>query len=195
MMKQYHDLKNKYQDSILFFRLGDFYEMFGKDAEKAARLLDIALTSRNKGGGEKIPMAGVPAHSSASYIEKLIKKGIKVAICEQLEDPSEASGIVERDVIRVITPGTVIENEILAEDENNYLAAAVEYKGIYGFSYTDISTGEFYLTEFSADYEDKLADEINRTAPQELLTDQQTSEKDFLNQLQKTYAFTVNIRE
>jgi len=194
MMQQFHSIKRRHQDAILFFRLGDFYEMFGEDAERAAKLLDIALTSRNKGGGEKIPMAGVPAHSSASYIEKLIKKGIKVAICEQLEDPSEASGIVERDVIRVITPGTVIENEILAEDENNYLAAAVEYKGIYGFSYTDISTGEFYLTEFSADYEDKLADEINRTAPQELLTDQQTSEKDFLNQLQKTYAFTVNIR-
>jgi DNA mismatch repair protein MutS len=195
MMQQYQNIKRKYQDAVVFFRLGDFYEMFGKDAERAARLLDIALTSRNKGGGEKIPMAGVPAHSSASYIEKLIKKGIKVAICEQLEDPSEASGIVERDVIRVITPGTVIENEILSENENNYLAAAFKYKDEYGYAYTDISTGEFYLTEFSADTDDKLVDEINRTAPQELLTDQKNSEKDSFNLLQEQYGFTLNIIE
>jgi len=195
MMQQYQSIKRKYQDAMLFFRLGDFYEMFGEDAERAARLLDIALTARNKGGGEKIPMAGVPAHSSASYIEKLIKKGIKVAICEQLEDPSESSGIVERDVIRVITPGTVIENEILSENENNYLAAAFQYKGDYGFAYTDISTGEFYLTEFSADTKDKLIDEINRTAPQELLTDEKTAEIESITQLQDIYAFTVNIIE
>lgn len=193
MMQQYQNIKRKYQDAVVFFRLGDFYEMFGKDAERAARLLDIALTSRNKGGGEKIPMAGVPAHSSASYIEKLIKKGIKVAICEQLEDPSEASGIVERDVIRVITPGTVIENEILSENENNYLAAAFKYKDDYGYAYTDISTGEFYLTEFSAASDDKLVDEINRTAPQELLVDQKISEKESFNLLQEQYGFSVNI--
>ncbi|ADQ14683.1 DNA mismatch repair protein MutS [Halanaerobium hydrogeniformans] len=195
MMQQYYNLKRKHQDAILFFRLGDFYEMFGEDAKKAARLLDIALTSRNKGGGEKIDMAGVPAHSAASYIEKLIKKGIKVAICEQLEDPSEASGIVERDVIRVITPGTVIENEILADNENNYLAAAFKYQSNYGFAYTDISTGEFYLTEFSAEAADKLSDEINRIAPQELLTDENTAKMDKINQLQAQYGFTINETE
>lgn len=192
MMQQYFNLKRKHQDAILFFRLGDFYEMFGEDAKKAARLLDIALTSRNKGGGEKIEMAGVPAHSAASYIEKMIKKGIKVAICEQLEDPSETSGIVERDVIRVITPGTVIENEILADNENNYLAAAFKYKNNYGFAYTDISTGEFYLTEFSAEKDDKLFDEINRIVPQELLTDQNTAELEKINQLQAQYSFSIN---
>lgn len=193
MMKQYHDLKNKYRDSILFFRLGDFYEMFGDDAKRAAKILDIALTSRNKGGGEKIPMAGVPYHSAASYIEKLIKSGIKVAICEQLEDPSESSGIVERDVIRVVTPGTVIENEILAENENNYLAAAFKFGDYYGFSYTDISTGEFYLTEFPAADQDKLKDEINRISPQELLLDQKTAQTKLIEELQQTYNFTLNI--
>ena len=193
MMQQYHDLKNKYQDSILFFRLGDFYEMFGDDAKRAAKILDIALTSRNKGGGEKIPMAGVPYHSAASYIEKLIKNGIKVAICEQLEDPSESSGIVERDVIRVVTPGTVIENEILAENENNYLAAAFHFGDYYGFSYTDISTGEFYLTEFSAADQDKLKDEINRISPQEILLDEKNADSDLITELQKVYNFTINI--
>jgi len=193
MMQQYHDLKNKYQDSILFFRLGDFYEMFGADAKRAAKILDIALTSRNKGGGKKIPMAGVPYHSAASYIEKLIKNGIKVAICEQLEDPSESSGIVERDVIRVVTPGTVIENEILSENENNYLAAAFQFGDYYGFSYTDISTGEFYLTEFPDSDQDKLKDEINRISPRELLIDQKTAQSKLINELQQTYNFTLNI--
>jgi DNA mismatch repair protein MutS len=192
-MRQYHDLKNKYQDAVLFFRLGDFYEMFGEDAKRAAKILDIALTSRNKGGGEKIPMAGVPYHSAASYIEKLIKKGIKVAICEQLEDPSESSGIVERDVIRVVTPGTVIENEILSENENNYLAAVFKYGDYYGFSYTDISTGEFYLTEFSAEKTNKLKDEINRISPRELLLDEQTASSKLINELHNQYNFTLNI--
>ena len=119
MMQQYFSMKNKYPDSILFFRLGDFYEMFFDDAKIAARTLDLALTSRNKGGGEKAPMAGIPAKSSENYIADLIETGHKVAICEQMEDPSESSGIVERDVIRVITPGTVIENELLEAKENN----------------------------------------------------------------------------
>src|SRR6056297_2079525 len=192
MMKQYHDLKNKYQDSILFFRLGDFYEMFGEDAETAAKNLDIALTSRNKGGGEKIPMAGVPAHSSASYISKLIKKGFKVAICEELEDPSETSGIVKRDVIRVITPGTVIENEILKENENNYLSAEVSYQGKIGFAYTDISTGEFLITEFPGKDKEKLIDEIHRIRPQEILIDTKTKNNINLDQLQNIYKFSSN---
>ena len=121
MMQQYHEIKEKYPDSILFFRMGDFYEMFEDDAKLAAKRLDIALTSRNKGSGEKTPMAGVPAHSAESYIAELIDQDFSVAICEQLEDPSEASGLVKRDVIRVITPGTIIENEILDSSENNFL--------------------------------------------------------------------------
>lgn len=171
MMEQYLKIKEKYRDAILFFRLGDFYEMFFEDAEIAARVLDLALTARNKGGGEKAPMAGVPYHSADSYIARLINHGFKVAICEQLEDPAEADGLVERDVIRVITPGTVIENEILNDKDNNFLAAAVLYNNMIGFSYIDISTGEFYVTEIQQDLLEKLWDEIDRIQPKEIIVD------------------------
>jgi len=167
MMQQYQSLKKQYSDSILFFRLGDFYEMFGEDAKEAARILDIALTSRNKGGGNKTPMAGVPAHSASSYIAKLIESDYKVAICEQIEDAEESSGLVDRDVIRVITPGTVIEDEILPERENNYLAALSRLENRYGFSYIDISTGEFAATEVNA--VETIIDEIDRLQPSELI--------------------------
>ncbi|MFW6015347.1 MAG: DNA mismatch repair protein MutS [bacterium] len=169
MMQQYMSIKRRYNDAILFFRLGDFYEMFFDDAKIAARTLDLALTSRNKGGGEKAAMAGVPYHSADTYIAKLINNGYKVAICEQIEDPKEASGIVDRDVIRVITPGTVIENEILNENENNYLAAAVMTDNKIGFSYIDISTGEFFVTEVDAGNKEKIFDEIDRIQPQEII--------------------------
>lgn len=171
MMKQYLEIKKEYADTILFFRMGDFYEMFFKDAEIAARVLDLALTARNKGGGEKAPMAGVPHHSADSYIAKLINQGFKVAICEQLEDPAEASGIVERDVIRVITPGTVIESQILNEKDNNYLAAIISSTEMIGFSYIDISTGEFYVTEIDKKLKEKLWDEIDRIQPREIIID------------------------
>lgn len=171
MMEQYLKIKEKYKDAILFFRLGDFYEMFFEDAKIAARVLDIALTARNKGGGEKAPMAGVPYHSADSYIAKLIEQGFKVAICEQLEDPAEANGLVERDVIRVITPGTIIDSDILQDKENNYLAAIVIFQEMIGFSYIDISTGEFYVTELSLNNFDKLWDELDRIQPRELIRD------------------------
>ena len=167
MMQQYQSLKKQYSDSILFFRLGDFYEMFGEDAREAARILDIALTSRNKGGGNKTPMAGVPAHSASSYIAKLIESDYRVAICEQIEDAEESSGLVDRDVIRVITPGTVIEDEILPERENNYLAALSRLENRYGFAYIDISTGEFAATEVNKI--DTIIDEIDRLQPSELI--------------------------
>jgi DNA mismatch repair protein MutS len=171
MMEQYLKIKEKYKDAILFFRLGDFYEMFFEDAKIAARVLDIALTARNKGGGEKAPMAGVPYHSADSYIAKLIEQGFKVAICEQLEDPAEANGLVERDVIRVITPGTIIDSDILQDKENNYLVAIVIFQEMIGFSYIDISTGEFYVTELSLNNFDKLWDELDRIQPRELIRD------------------------
>ncbi|MDI3547605.1 MAG: mismatch repair protein MutS [Halanaerobiales bacterium] len=192
MMQQYESIKRKYPDAILFFRLGDFYEMFNDDAKIAARVLDLALTSRNRGGGEKAPMAGVPFHSADSYIAKLIAEGYKVAICEQLEDPEEAKGIVERDVIRVITPGTVIENEMLKEKDNNFLAAAINYKEKLGFAYVDISTGEFLVTELEAELEDKLWDEIDRIHPREILTDESLVTREGFNNLIKRIDFVHN---
>src|SRR6056297_1500308 len=192
MMQQYHKIKENYPDSILFFRMGDFYEMFEDDAKLAARLLDIALTSRNKGGGEKTPMAGVPAHSAESYIASLIDSGYKVAICEQVEDPSEASGLVERDVIRVITPGTIIENEILEDKENNYLAAVDCLNNKMGFAYIDISTGEFCLTEFNMDKIDKIWDELDRIQPREVIVNDKIRENELFTTYQKRLNFICN---
>jgi len=147
MMIQYQEIKSQYQDSILFYRLGDFYEMFGPDALVAAKILEIALTSREAGRGTRVPMCGVPYHSADHYLKKLINKGYKVAICEQVEDPKECKGIVKREVVRIITPGTVLENSILEEKKNNYLISIVINKKTFGLAAVDISTGDFYATE------------------------------------------------
>ena len=127
MMDQYFQIKKDYADVILFFRLGDFYEMFGPDAETASRILGIALTGRAGGNGTKVPMCGVPFHAADNYIAKLISAGLKVAVCEQLEDPKTVKGIVKRDVIRIMTPGTVLESNILKEKDSNYLIALVKF--------------------------------------------------------------------
>ncbi len=192
MMQQYQDIKNRYEECIVFFRMGDFYEMFNGDAETAARVLDIALTSRNKGGGEETPMAGVPAKSAESYIAELIENDFKVAIAEQLEDPDETSGLVERDVIRIITPGTVIENELLEDKENNYLAAAVSHNKKIGFSYIDISTGEFFVTEFPEAQKEKVWDEIDRVQPRELICGLEFRGSDNYQILQRQCGFVEN---
>jgi len=193
MMQQYLSIKRKYPDAILFFRLGDFYEMFFDDARIASRVLDLALTARNKGGGEKAPMAGVPYHSADTYIARLIENGYKVAICEQLQDPEEASGIVERDVIRVITPGTVIESEMLSEKENNYLVSLVRYQESLGFSYIDISTGEFLVTELPPEMEEKVWDEIDRIQPKEVLIQEEFTDNRKYRLLEKQLGFFRNI--
>ena len=192
MMQQYQNIKQNYPEAIVFFRMGDFYEMFGEDAKKAVKILDIALTSRNKGGGEETPMAGVPAHSAEAYIATLIENDFKVGICEQLEDPDESSGLVKRDVIRVITPGTVIENEILDDNENNYLASIVEKNDKIGFSYIDISTGEFYATEFSKNKYQKTWDELDRIKPREIIIDDKLNNKKRYKHLKKQYNFLEN---
>lgn len=169
MIEQYLEIKEKHRDAILFFRLGDFYEMFFEDARIAARELEIVLTSRD-GGEEKIPMCGVPYHAASNYIARLISKGYKVAICEQMEDPAQAKGIVKREVIRIITPGTVLEDVMLEENSNNFLAAVVRSEGLIGLAYIDISTGEFRVTEIEgADAYIKLASEIERIKPAECL--------------------------
>ncbi len=148
MMRQYLEIKSGYPDAILFFRMGDFYEMFLDDALLASRVLDIALTSRNKGSGDEIPFCGVPYHSVAPYIARLIELGHKVAICEQVEDPKQAKGIVRREVVRVVTPGLLIESESLVPDENNYLLALCEVSsGNWGCAWLDVSTGEFRAAE------------------------------------------------
>ncbi len=148
-MKQYVEIKQKYPDCILLYRMGDFYELFFEDAQIAAPVLEITLTSRNKGKEDSVPLCGFPYHAVASYIAKLVEKGFKVAICEQVEDPKLAKGIVKREVIRVITPGLVLDEENLSASENNYLACVFADKSNYGLAFLDISTGEFQVSEFS----------------------------------------------
>lgn len=167
MMQQYFQLKEKHKESILFFRMGDFYEMFGEDARTGAKELEITLTARNRGEGEKIPMAGVPVKAADAYIARLIKKGYRVAIGEQLEDPKESRGLVARDVIRVITPGTITEENLLPDSNNNYLAAITGRKGGFGLAHMDISTGEFRTTQMAK--VETLLDEILRIRPAEVL--------------------------
>lgn len=169
MMKQYFEIKENYQDAILMFRLGDFYEMFFEDAKIASKELDLVLTGRDCGQEERAPMCGVPFHSADSYIAKLVAHGFKVAICEQMEDPATAKGIVKRDVIRLITPGTVIESSMLDESKNNYLASVCSYDGKVGLSFIDISTGEVNLTEFSENTEQRTMNEMGRYNPSEVI--------------------------
>lgn len=167
MMQQYLNTKEEYPDCILFYRLGDFYEMFFDDAIKASKELEITLTGKDCGLEERAPMCGVPFHSASVYIAKLIERGYKVAICEQVEDPKLAKGIVKREVIRVVTPGTVVDEELLDEKTNNYLAVIYGEKGTYGFAVSDISTGEIYTTQFDGD--DDALSEIARYEPKEIL--------------------------
>ncbi|SCW29181.1 DNA mismatch repair protein MutS [Paenibacillus tianmuensis] len=168
MIEQYLSVKAQVPDAFLFFRLGDFYEMFFDDAVLAARELEITLTGREGGGEERIPMCGVPYHSAENYIARLIEKGFKVAICEQVEDPAEAKGVVRREIVRIVTPGTVMDARLLSETVNNYIVAVVFSGGGYGFAACDISTGELYVTRLSGSFE-LLLDELNAYNPSELL--------------------------
>ncbi len=175
MMNQYGAMKAKYPDAILFFRMGDFYEMFGEDARIAAPILDIVLTSRDRKAEDKTPMCGVPHHAVDAYIAKLIAKNYKVAICEQIEDPKDAKGIVKRDIVRVITPGTLLENNLLEARSNNYLASIARQKGKGGIAFLDMSTGEFTVTEIdlrtgsAEEMANSFTLELNRWMPRELL--------------------------
>ena len=148
MMKQYFEIKKDYPDTLLFFRLGDFYEMFFEDAKIASKELELVLTGRDCGQEERAPMCGVPFHSVDNYLARLVAKGYKVAICEQMEDPALAKGIVKRDVSRVLTPGTVIESTMLDESKNNFLACIFARKDCVGLCFADISTGSVHATQF-----------------------------------------------
>jgi len=167
MMQQYMETKKDYQDCILFYRLGDFYEMFYEDALTASKELEITLTGKNCGQEEKAPMCGVPYHAVEGYLNKLVSKGYKVAICEQMEDPKEAKGIVKREVVRIVTPGTNLNVQALDEGKNNFLMSIVYFTEKIGISIADVTTGDYYLTEV----EDirKLLDEINKYSPSEII--------------------------
>ena len=170
MMKQYFEIKEKNKDCILFYRLGDFYEMFYDDAILASRELELTLTGRDCGQEERAPMCGVPFHSCEGYIAKLVSKGYKVAICEQTEDPKAAKGLVKRDIIRVITPGTVMEQSMLDESRNNYICSMYSSDKKIGICFCDISTGELYATDISGrDYYRILTNQLSSYSPREIL--------------------------
>ena len=167
MMTQYLETKKQYPDCILFYRLGDFYEMFFDDALKASKALDITLTGKDCGLEERAPMCGVPFHAVDSYLNKLVQKGFKVAIAEQMEDPKLAKGLVKREVIRVVTPGTITSAQALDETKNNYLMGIVYLDGVFGIAAADISTGDFFVTEVKSERD--LYDELNKFSPSEII--------------------------
>jgi DNA mismatch repair protein MutS len=169
MMEQYFAIKKEYPDCILMFRMGDFFEMFFDDAVTVAKELDLVLTGRSCGQDERAPMCGVPYHAVDGYLAKLVEKGYRVAICEQVEDPRLAKGIVKREVVRVVTPGTVTDTQMLDEGRNNYIAALHPDGGYIGLAAADITTGLFTVTAIPDEDEGKLLDELTRLNPAEIL--------------------------
>jgi DNA mismatch repair protein MutS len=180
MIQQYLSIKAQYPDAFLFFRLGDFYEMFFEDAEKAADVLEITLTSRD-GGKERVPMCGVPYHSAHTYVERLIDKGYKVAICEQVENPAAAKGVVKREVVRVITPGTIIEDNMLVDQENNFLVTLTGTEREMALAAVDLSTGECHVTELSGSL-DLIIDEVSSYHPKEIVLDEPLAQNAFVRE-------------
>ena len=183
MIQQYLSIKEKYKDAILFYRMGDFYEMFFEDAHKASRILEIALTSRNKNDAVPVPMCGVPYKAAQTYISRLIEAGQKVAICDQVEDPAQAKGLVKRDVVRVVTPGMIVENEMLEAKSNNFVLALAVRKKFIGLSYLDISTGAFRVAE-TTDGE-KILEEVQRIDPKEILLAAALKETPWTSRIEK----------
>ena len=197
MMKQYLEIKEQHPDEILFFRLGDFYEMFDKDAITASRELDLTLTTRDRGKAkeDQTPMCGVPYHSSDGYIARLIAKGYKVAICEQTEDPALAKGLVKRDIIRVVTPGTVIDSQSLDASRGNFLAGVFLDEQNAGVAFCDMSTGHTHVTAFAgAERAAHLANELVRFTPAEAVLNDGAAKDAALSELlrQKLDCMTEN---
>lgn len=191
MMLQYVEIKEKYMDVILFFRLGDFYEMFFEDAYTASHELELTLTGKNAGLEERIPMCGVPHHAVNIYIDKLIDKGYKVAICEQIENPKEAKGVVKREVLQVVSKGTIMNSESLDEKSNNYIGSVIDMYHLYLISYADISTGEFYIT-ITVHENDKLIMELLSLHLNEIIV-KNSIDKHIVNTLKNTYKLNVSI--
>src|SRR5690348_3431991 len=174
LMRQYQAIKKRYPHALLLFRLGDFYELFYEDALVASKELQITLTSRNRERGEPIPMCGVPFHAAETYIARLLRAGYKIAICDQMEQPGPGKKLVRREVVRVITPGTATDLNVLEPKENNFLAAVARAAACIGLAYLDLSTGEFRATEFAGpSAEEKLHDELELLCPRELLLPRQ----------------------
>ena len=188
MMKRYFQIKDNYPDCLLFFRLGDFYEMFFDDAVTASRVLDLTLTGRDCGLEERAPMCGVPYHAVDNYIRRLIENGYRVAICEQLSDPATSKGLVDRDVVRVVSSGTVMEEDILDEKKSNYLCSIFSNANSFGIAWTDISTGEFDVYEYTGeDYLERLSNILGSIAPSEIICNE-----NFLSKYQKVRYFVTN---
>jgi len=184
MMKQYNRIRAQYPDCIMLFRMGDFYEMFGEDAVLGAQLLDIALTSRNRGKPDEVQLCGIPYHALDVYLKKLIKKGYKVAICEQVEDPKTAKGLVKRDVVRVVTPGTVVEPGLLSDKESSYICSIHVDDSDIGFAVIDLSTGDFHITELrGVNSAVALRDEFSRWAPKELVVQERLADSQLIKDL------------
>ena len=170
LMKQYYAFKAKYPEAMLLFRVGDFYETYGEDAIKSADILGIVLTRRSNGAAAGAEMAGFPHHALDTYLPKLVRAGLKVAVCEQLEDPKVAKGIVKRGVVELVTPGVTYNDNVLQQKENNFLASVHLEKNESGIAFLDVSTGEFYLTQGNNEYIDKLLQSFN---PSEVLCQRQ----------------------
>ncbi len=191
MMKQYMDIKDKHEDVVLLFRLGDFYELFFEDAINISRELELTLTGKNAGLNERIPMCGIPHHALNIYLEKLIEKGYKVGICEQTEDPKNVKGIVKREVVQIVSKGTLINNELLNEKENNYIGNIYDFVHAYGISYTDISTGEFKTFLIEHDIPKLINEIINLNLNEIILTDK--CDKNIINILKNQYHMSITV--
>lgn len=190
-MRQYYDIKEEYQEELLFFRLGDFYELFFEDGEIASRELELTLTSKNAGLEKRVPMCGVPFHSVKPYIEKLVNKGYKVAICEQLEDPKNTKGMVKRGVVEVISKGTIVDSELLCEHDNNYIASVLDFSFTYVLCYADISTGSLSVMSVEPKKEKLINELLNLKVKEVLLKDNLDIE--FIGLLKGTYGIEVTI--
>jgi DNA mismatch repair protein MutS len=192
-MKQYHEIKRRHLDAILLFRMGDFYEMFDQDAVTASKVLEITLTARNRSKGIETPLCGFPYHAAEGYIAKLIRRGFKVAVCEQVEDPKLAKGLVKREVIRVVTPGTVLDSNLLDAKDNNYLASVYPGKDGFGLSFLDISTGDFFIAEVAG--RDNLAEldtVLARFTPREIVLPRDHEPDAGLASLLRQYTQAIN---
>lgn len=190
MMRQYLEIKDKCKDSILFFRLGDFYEMFFEDAELVSKELELTLTGRDCGLENRAPMCGVPFHAAETYISRLVSKGYKVAICEQVEDPATAKGIVKRDIIKIVTPGTYTESSFLEENKNNFLMGLYISENLSSVCFCDISTGEFYCSDFNYDI-NIIIDEISKFNPKELVISNMVSEE-ILKEIRERFEVSIS---